>query len=317
MAFQDFVEEASVRRRAFEEQGNPGPILVAAGLYKDGKQVFLPADPGLDLADPSRHGLLRGFRDERVVRRQNLNWKTLNDDVLSFLYRAMFAQKCDLRLERDDSSIRLGGGKEDEDVQVERRDRLRVEEGSHRSPDGIAVQKASGDHLVQQANRGFHQTAFRTTDYGPNHLPRDRDGIPRDLLVTAHENEVLDLSLCDENPVERVPVMVGQRRDVQRVPKVNRQDLKAVGRHVFGHEVFEVLRQPQRPILVLIASSQALATLRKTSFRSPEINFRALAGSLGSSPIHQRNACVSSSGLTIRRNAGAWPGGGRRNSPLS
>jgi len=89
------------------------------------------------------------------------------------------------------------------------------------------------------------QTAFRTTDYGPNHLPRDRDGIPRDLLVTAHENEVLDLSLRDENPVERVPVMVGQRRDVQRVPEVNRQDLKAVDRHVFGHEVFEVLRQPQ------------------------------------------------------------------------
>src|SRR5450759_1915038 len=84
-----------------------------------------------------------------------------------------------------------------------------------------------------------------TTDYGPNHLPRHRDGIPRDLLVTAHENEVLDLSLCDENPVERVPVMVGQRRDVQRVPKVNRQDLKAVDRHLFGHEVFEVLRQPQ------------------------------------------------------------------------
>ena len=97
--------------------------------------------------------------------RQNLNWKTLNDDVLSFLYRAMFAQKCDLRLERDDRSIRVGGGKEDEDVQVERHDRLRVEEGSHRSPDGIAVQKASGDHLVQQADRGFHQTAFRTTDY--------------------------------------------------------------------------------------------------------------------------------------------------------
>ena len=44
MAFQDFVEEASVRRRAFEEQGNPGPILVAAGLYKDGEQVFLPAE---------------------------------------------------------------------------------------------------------------------------------------------------------------------------------------------------------------------------------------------------------------------------------
>ena len=97
--------------------------------------------------------------------RQNLNWKTLNDDVLSFLYRAMLAQKCDLRLERDDRSIRVGGGKEDEDVQVERHDRLRVEEGSHRSPDGIAVQKASGDHLVQQADRGFHQTAFRTTDY--------------------------------------------------------------------------------------------------------------------------------------------------------
>ena len=72
MAFQDFIEEAFVRRCAFEEQGNPGPILVAAGLYKDGEQVFLPADPGLDLADPSRHGLLRGFRDERVVRRQNL-----------------------------------------------------------------------------------------------------------------------------------------------------------------------------------------------------------------------------------------------------
>src|SRR5450830_1936481 len=139
MAFQDFIEEASVRRRAFEEQGNPGPILVAAGLY-----------------EPPPF------------------WWTF-----------------------------------------------------------------------QQANRGFHQTAFRTTDYGPNHLPRDRDGIPRDLLVTAHENEVLDLSLCDENPVERVPVMVGQRRDVQRVPEVNRQDLKAVDRHVFGHEVLEVLRQPQ------------------------------------------------------------------------
>src|SRR5450759_810147 len=63
MVLQDFVEEASVRCRAFEEQRNPGPILVAAGLYKDGEQVFLPADPGLDLADPSRHGLLRGLRD--------------------------------------------------------------------------------------------------------------------------------------------------------------------------------------------------------------------------------------------------------------
>ena len=99
MAFQNFVEEASVRRRAFEEQWNPGPIFVAARLYKNGEQVFLPADPGLDLADPSRHSLLGGLRDERVVRRQNLNRKTLDDDVLSFLHRAMFAQKCDLWLE--------------------------------------------------------------------------------------------------------------------------------------------------------------------------------------------------------------------------
>ncbi len=156
MAFQDFVEEASVRRRAFEEQGNPGPILVAAGLYKDGKQVFLPADPGLDLADPSRHGLLRGFRDERVVRRQNLNWKTPNDDVLSFLYRAMFAQKCDLRLERDDSSIRLDGGKEDEDVQVERHDRFYEEYGGHRTAKGVSLDHALRGHLVQDSNRGFH-----------------------------------------------------------------------------------------------------------------------------------------------------------------
>ena len=84
-----------------------------------------------------------------------------------------------------------------------------------------------------------------TSGDGPNHLPRHRDAISRDLLVAAHENEVFDLSLRDENPVERVAVMVGQRRDVQRVPEVNRQDLKAVDRHVFGHEVFEVLRQPQ------------------------------------------------------------------------
>jgi predicted nucleic acid-binding protein len=38
----------------------------------------------------------------------------------------------------------------------------------------ITVQKASGDHLVQQANRGFHQTAFRTTDYaGREPVPFD------------------------------------------------------------------------------------------------------------------------------------------------
>ena len=66
MSFQNLVEEASVRHRAFEEQGNPGPILVAAGLHEDGEQMFLPTDPGVNLADPLRHGLLRGFRDERV-----------------------------------------------------------------------------------------------------------------------------------------------------------------------------------------------------------------------------------------------------------
>ena len=95
--------------------------------------------------------------ESRCSCRQNLNRKTLNDDVLSFSYRAMFAQKCDLGFERDDSSIRVGGGKEDEDVQVERRDRLRVEEGSHRSPDGIAVQKASGDPPIM-VRTPYHAT---------------------------------------------------------------------------------------------------------------------------------------------------------------
>ena len=50
----------------------------------------------------------------------------------------------------------------------------------------------------------------------PNPLPRHRDGISRDLLVAAHENEVFDLSLRDENPVEWVTVMVGQSQAPRR-----------------------------------------------------------------------------------------------------
>ena len=94
---------------------------------------------------------------------------------------------------------------------------------------------------------GAALTSFMRFQGAANFLPRQRDAISRDLLVAAHENEVLDLSLRDENPVERITVMLGQRRDVQRVPEVNRQDLKAVDRHVFGHEALEVLQiRPSR-----------------------------------------------------------------------
>jgi hypothetical protein len=70
-----------------------------------------------------------------------------------------------------------------------------VEEASVRCPDGITVQKASGDHLVQQANRGFHQTAFRTTDYaGREPVPFDYQYGAASGFVVGTADLVIDVT---------------------------------------------------------------------------------------------------------------------------
>src|SRR5438132_3238573 len=55
-------------------------------------------------------------------------------------------------------------------------------------------------------------------------LPEGADGIPADLLVGRHQRESLLQRLCDQNPVEGIPVESRQVDELQSVGQVHRQD---------------------------------------------------------------------------------------------
>src|SRR6266498_1907486 len=69
--------------------------------------------------------------------------------------------------------------------------------------------------------------------------------------IGAEDRQSLDLGLRDEQPVERVAVLLGQRRDVQGVAMEDWKRDDAGPSHQVRHDVLGSVRQPQLPQRVL------------------------------------------------------------------
>jgi hypothetical protein len=57
----------------------------------------------------------------------------------------------------------------------------------------------------------------------------------------AHESDLFDLCLCDEQPVERVAVVEWQAGNLRRMSRLNRQDRHAIDLDFTIHELVEWL----------------------------------------------------------------------------
>ena len=61
------------------------------------------------------------------------------------------------------------------------------------------------------------------------------------IAPTRHKSQLFNKGLSDEQSVEGIPVIVGQRISSQSVVQMYGQNLKAIGSHLLGDEVLKVV----------------------------------------------------------------------------
>ena len=120
------------------------------------------------------------------------------------------------------------------------------------------------------------------------------------LRIPAQQRHLLDLRLGNEQPVERVAVMVGRGMDTQRVRRLDREHAEAVAVDLVRDEGGTSGGRSRRPVRALSAISQPLTALNRTSAVGSAIRSRAVANGCGSARGPKRTATSWSPALRDR-----------------
>ena len=120
-------------------------------------------------------------------------------------------------------------------------------------------------------------------------LPNDPDLIVAKLPVGRYQSQLFNYGLSDEQSVEGILVMVGQRIGSQSMVQMYGQNLKAIGSHLLGDEVLKAVTSNAKTAEAsLDRDLQPLTALKYASFElSPRIR-RAREESCGSSVTRER-----------------------------
>lgn len=145
----DGLEPVGVERAGFDELQQPGLVLRPPGLEREGGEMFRGENARRSAFDIHLDGFREGFFRQRPGRRQELDGPAANDDIFT-LHGAASGLQVIVDGPWADQEIPRIGPEGDEDIHVQRRDRLQIERRANGSADGVALDHAIRLHLVDR-----------------------------------------------------------------------------------------------------------------------------------------------------------------------